>query len=562
MLSPFAHQLNTNYVPSDNEIVAIRSLVRKGEATLNDIERRTEELEQELIELRERWEAQKREVDEHKALLSPIKRIPVDILTSIFLAVLENHGRRQIISADHSAVVISHVCQHWRTVSLSTKLLWCNLIIDIPSYHGLPNPRWNAKVAKLVEMTQVWISRSDNCHLRIEIMDLSGGIRRDVDALFSEGTDFHKLVDVLLSSSSRWKDLDLKLHIPQTQLPYFPAMRLLAPHPQPTPVLTKVTLSCDEQRQEDNSLSQRLITGPNILSTPTLRSLEIGPKTLAHDIMRTPVVWSNLEHLDFSGYPAESSLDFDAVQALTLFKECTNLITCFFTLQQNAFIPTNHGPPIILPRLRELAFLPYESHLPQGFAHSLVLPSLRKLEVLTGYGECTPREHHESGLFEFCERFGSTLQDVTFCYRVLTQSALRRCLQCLPNVTSLGLVSINRITLVGVSACLNRDTILQLTPQANVEGTPIIRSPLCPKIEAFQFGANRGELAEDALVEFIEARRREVSDRPLAGGGNVTLLQEVNCGDYNFKSIDPREVLRERGVDMEGFSLTRFYHFH
>ncbi|RXW17546.1 hypothetical protein EST38_g8306 [Candolleomyces aberdarensis] len=119
MDSPFTHHFNTNYVPSDNEIPAIRDAIYKGKEVLNDIdqktheiERRMEELRQELQALAECREAQKREVDELMALLSPIKRIDDDILTSIFLSVLDVVNRDHLnISKKHPAVVISHVCQ-------------------------------------------------------------------------------------------------------------------------------------------------------------------------------------------------------------------------------------------------------------------------------------------------------------------------------------------------------------------------------------------------------------------------------------------------------------------
>ncbi|RXW19954.1 hypothetical protein EST38_g5914 [Candolleomyces aberdarensis] len=574
MLSPFTHHLNTNYVPSDEELAAIRDVVRKGEEVLNDIdqetceiERRVEELRQELGALAERRDAQKREVDEHKALLSPIKRIDIDILTSIFLTVLENQVQSSYrrISAHHPAVIISHVCQRWRTVALSTKILWRHLHIQIPSYpysSEYQDP-WKGKVAKLVEMTQIWISRSDDCHLSVEIIE-QNHFRPGLESgtFVPECTEFRELVDVLLSSSSRWKDLQLSLFFPRAQFPDFPTTRLLVVPPQPTPTLTNVKLYYYvDERQQESKLSQHLIAGPNIFSAPTLRSLEIGPRVLAHDIKHMPVVWSNLEHLAFDGYPAESLHRFDALEALALLKECTNLVTCYVVLERDVTVPANRAP-IPLPRLRELVLLPHESHLPKGFAQSLILPSLCKLEVITGYGECTPREHHESGLFEFCERFGPTLEDVSFCYKALTQAALHRCLQRLPNVTSLGLISVDRITIIGndrAAAGLNRDTIIHLTPQFNAAGTAITKLPLCPRIKVFRFSADRGELAEDALADFIVARRRELHDHPLEGGREVARLREVDCGHYHFQTTDPGEALPNREVDMEAFSFTNWY---
>ncbi|KAJ2915549.1 hypothetical protein MD484_g4884, partial [Candolleomyces efflorescens] len=497
MSSPFSHYFNTNYVPSDHEIVTIRELISRGKMIMDDVKRRKEELQHEWRELKKSWEVQKREVEGHKALLSPIKRIPRDILSSIFLAAVEGRpDRPQRISARHPAVVISHVCQYWRNFAISTKLLWCNLYIEVPLCQSLRlhKLRWSAKVTKLVDMVQVWISRSDDCHLSVSLTDgITPGCGHYIEQSFSQGSEFDQLVDTLVASSSRWKSLKLNIFIPRTQLPSFPTIRLLTLPPQTTPILTELLLYCDvEESQDINLISQTLIAGSSILSTPTLRSLTIGPRTL-FDIVRTPVVWSNLEHLDFGGYPSRSPHRFEVQAALTVLAECSNLVTCNLTLDDTTLPVAVVRRPIELPKLRKLVFLPYESHLPRGFAQSLILPSLRELEVKTGYSECTPRTHHESGLFEFCDRFGSTLERVTFCYLALTQQALLHCLKCLPNVTSLGLVSIGR-----------------LTPQVDV-------LPLCPKIRAFRFQAFQRDLAEEALLDFVAARRR--GDRVMMASG-------------------------------------------
>ncbi|RXW17543.1 hypothetical protein EST38_g8305 [Candolleomyces aberdarensis] len=334
-------------------------------------------------------------------------------------------------------------------------------------------------------------------------------------------------------------------------------MRLVAVPPQPTPALTnaKLYFSVDEYEQE-SAPSKHLVSAPNILSASTLRSLEIGGQILTHDIMDLPVAWANLERLVFNGYHGDS-LSFDAVQSLRLLKACPNLVTCELFLEGDAAIPTDCAP-ILLPKLRELLLLPDKYHIPPNFAASFLLPSLRKLEVPTGYGQLISRDHKASGLFELLERFGSTLQDVTFCYKPLTQSALNHCLRQLPNVTSLGLYSNHRNEF---TTSLNNDILGHLSPKFDQAGTTITQLPLCPNIEVFRFRACSGELDEEAFVDFIEARRREVNNQPLEGGRRIARLREVDCGYYDFRSIDPGAALRNRGVDMEAFSLTKWHYY-
>lgn len=333
-------------------------------------------------------------------------------------------------------------------------------------------------------------------------------------------------------------------------------MRLLTVPPQSTPSLTHVKLSCSlGDFLQEGPLNQPLMPSPNIFSAPALRSLDIGPRVLVHDILRLPVAWSNLEHLVFLGHRPESSHRFDAVQALELLKECPNLVTCYFVLEKDAAIPTNCAP-IPLLRLKTLSLEPYTCSIPKGFASSLILPSLRQLKILVGPSRCSPREDGESGLFEFFQCFGSTLEDVSFCYECLTQAALHHSLRLLPNVTSLGLFCPYKFEYIEtqnslVAASLNRDIFMHLTPQFNAAGTAVTQMPLCPSIEVLTFSGG-GRIAEDALFEFIVARRREVNNQPAR-------LRVVAYGLYVFTTANPIEILHERGVDMEAFSLTQWH---
>ncbi|KAJ2935835.1 hypothetical protein H1R20_g1259, partial [Candolleomyces eurysporus] len=434
---------NIHYVPSDDEI---RNAVRKSEEALQKIEGRMEELRQELRALEEHREIQKREVNIRKNLFIPIHRVNVDVLTSIFLSILDDNDSQ--ISTNHPAVVISHVCRRWRAAALTTKL--------------------NVKI--------------------IDLDGILGGPGEAAGAFVTECIEFNELVEIMCSSSTRWKVLYLIIGFPQAQFPNFPTARLLTVPPQSTPALTTVKLHCNiSEVQQENPLNEHMVSSTNIFSASTLRSLRIGVQVMFHDLMRMPVAWSNLEHLFFDGYAAESPHRFDAAQALALFKECSNLVTCHLALQRDVTIPIGRAP-VTLQRLRELALTPHTSHLPKGFARFLILPSIRKLDVFPGYGQCTPREYEGSGLSEFFERFRPTLEDVTFCYKSLTQTGLHTCLEHLPNVTSLGLVNDGRITTAADTgaANLNSDLFRHLSPEFDETGTAVTQLLPCPRIEVFR----------------------------------------------------------------------------
>jgi hypothetical protein len=83
--SPFSPFLNTNYVPSDIEMGVIKSLVKGEEAEAAVLAAQILEAKQALGVLEERHAIHRKFIEDHTMLLSPIRRIPVDVLTLIFL---------------------------------------------------------------------------------------------------------------------------------------------------------------------------------------------------------------------------------------------------------------------------------------------------------------------------------------------------------------------------------------------------------------------------------------------------------------------------------------------
>jgi hypothetical protein len=304
MDSPFTQHFNTNYVLSDEEVPAIRDIINKGQEALEGIDQRAweieglvkelqqevKELQQELRALKKRRKEQRREVDEHKALVSrrgTIRRLNHDVLTSIFCVLLDiaEHPK---ISPKHPAIVVSQVCQRWRQTALSTKLLWCHLHVRLPDYPlSLGELQaWRVKVASLVAMTEVWISRCCDGQFIFRFDERSPPFRAVLPAV-AECAEFQCLMDTLCSLSPRWKHLALGFQF--SELPNFPTRRLLAVPPETSPILTSVKLyrlTYGHSQQVRQQVSECLPSATSIWHTPTLRSLEIETAVMFHDIMR------------------------------------------------------------------------------------------------------------------------------------------------------------------------------------------------------------------------------------------------------------------------------------
>ncbi|KAJ7238564.1 hypothetical protein B0H12DRAFT_1025597, partial [Mycena haematopus] len=121
--SPFAHRLNTNYVPSDSEISEIRAVLLDPENELAHIDARIEEMEIALAQLKEQRALLKGPIDAHRALISPLRRVPEDVLIEIFLLCLPSEHNALIDPAE-APLVLGRICRHWRSVAYSAPRLW------------------------------------------------------------------------------------------------------------------------------------------------------------------------------------------------------------------------------------------------------------------------------------------------------------------------------------------------------------------------------------------------------------------------------------------------------
>ncbi|KAL1703650.1 hypothetical protein EV121DRAFT_207462 [Schizophyllum commune] len=72
---------------------------------------------------RDRIQAQ---LDIHRSILAPIRRLPVELLFEIFSWVQENEPLRSL----QAGTAVSHVCFTWRTVARGHGLLWTKVVVE------------------------------------------------------------------------------------------------------------------------------------------------------------------------------------------------------------------------------------------------------------------------------------------------------------------------------------------------------------------------------------------------------------------------------------------------
>ncbi|KIJ14790.1 hypothetical protein PAXINDRAFT_169467 [Paxillus involutus ATCC 200175] len=97
----------------------------------------------------------------HTRRYSPVQSIPIELLSEIFI--FASHSPDGIQGAISQPITISHVCNHWRQVSLSTPSLWTTIFLALPLSKNQ------------LTRTITWIFRSRNrpLHIHMDFRDPS-----------------------------------------------------------------------------------------------------------------------------------------------------------------------------------------------------------------------------------------------------------------------------------------------------------------------------------------------------------------------------------------------------
>ncbi|KAF8127747.1 hypothetical protein K438DRAFT_1646022 [Mycena galopus ATCC 62051] len=126
MNTPFASQLGTNYCPTDAEVDQIKGLLVEPCPKLKRLDDEIVAMQKALDKLAQERDALGAYVDAHRILISPLRRLPLDVIEEIFMACLPTH-RNCVMSAQEAPVILGRICSSWRTISLSTPSLWSRL---------------------------------------------------------------------------------------------------------------------------------------------------------------------------------------------------------------------------------------------------------------------------------------------------------------------------------------------------------------------------------------------------------------------------------------------------
>ena len=131
----------------------------------DDIKKIEPELVEQIASLQADQEAIQRQVVVHRALVSPYRRIPAEILSEIFTLALPDdwQDRQSRIGTLPRILAFAQVCTSWRSVALTmTPQLWTTLSIDIVAFDAMQRHPWAlemelAKAGQALLDLRIWM---------------------------------------------------------------------------------------------------------------------------------------------------------------------------------------------------------------------------------------------------------------------------------------------------------------------------------------------------------------------------------------------------------------------
>ncbi|KAF7331285.1 F-box domain-containing protein [Mycena kentingensis (nom. inval.)] len=206
MESPVSSLLRTNSVPSTPQQAAIRDFLSSCQPELARLEEEVSRLQDLLSVATAARDAHKALMDDHQALLSPVRRVPDDILRAIFVATL-HPTRDTALSGDEGPLLVAQICKFWREIALTTPRLWASMHLSIPGDDSQLR-------SAMIEVVATWLKRSGAVPLSFTIMNSRG--------FYDPFSGSEAVLKLLTSVAGRWGSLRI---VPMVAVSLIPHLR-------------------------------------------------------------------------------------------------------------------------------------------------------------------------------------------------------------------------------------------------------------------------------------------------------------------------------------------------
>ncbi|KAJ7180977.1 hypothetical protein C8R46DRAFT_1345154 [Mycena filopes] len=152
--------LETNEPVPDLILPSIRAFISEGSARRGRLDAKIASLRTALNELLEEREPLDIEVQKHLGAVSPLRRMPTELLSLIFAFASANDG---LLSTHSGPWLVSMVCSRWRKVALAQPSLWTRINLDFTDVPPNSPELWGIGLTLVAQL-----KRSQGLPLNIE----------------------------------------------------------------------------------------------------------------------------------------------------------------------------------------------------------------------------------------------------------------------------------------------------------------------------------------------------------------------------------------------------------
>ncbi|KAJ7466165.1 hypothetical protein B0H11DRAFT_2048710 [Mycena galericulata] len=387
--------INTNDAPTESQAREIHRLLEAGQNDLKRIEDATLKVSLILSELQFQKRQRTKSLPALRRILSPIRRLPSELLAEIFLFCRADSmsSSFSILDVRKAPMLLSHVAAHWRAVSIGTPMLW-----DTPCfrYSIVPGP-------KAIYMRTI-LQRSLN--LPTSLSFETSGTRLSISAGNTDCFQF-------------FADLSDRLHHISLDLAWDVREHAENPPPSPLfPILASLEISLESDEPGDL---------PTIMNSfrraPGLRALGLwaysSPFIPTYDFP-----WIQLTSLTMS-------IPIDDTTVYLILRQCIQLEICALFEMSFTGDTQDSQPLCTLDALRSFSFTPWDAANSGKLIEFFSFPKLESLS-LENCGNLPA-----TVILDLRARSDFRLQDLTLSKLSLTTGELLEILHHLPSLKTL-----------------------------------------------------------------------------------------------------------------------------
>ncbi|KAJ7140617.1 hypothetical protein C8R44DRAFT_974470 [Mycena epipterygia] len=433
-------------------------LISKNEAIVREIEVKIMQHAISLASLAGQRHSRQQTLALLRAALSPVQRMPAEILAQIFMWCLnDNLHHYSLIDPRNSPMILTRVCARWRAVALATSRLWENMSLR---FDESPACQPSSFLPELLQ-------RSLPHPLFVDI-------RASLASTYSELGNVFRLMD---------RAQTLKLHLPSASL------ECLAGLPEDCmPSLRTLHLRADARWSERPVITPWTGLIPAFTSLPHLRHLILDFVAFgqALDIFTAQFPWAQLTYLNLG-------LPLTILAARSILAQCVNLTDgSFWRVQPSVNDDPAQSELVTLPHLRRfvLRLALHDEWEQHRFFDGFAFPELLALQIDDQHA-CPPSS---PSLPNLLQRSRFLLHELTLERSLLAAEELLSLLRQLPTLRELNLLH--------CSAISNKlfDALTYHHPETV--------SPALPSLERLelQCSVHTGRWSPETLADMIESR--------------------------------------------------------